>query len=91
MTTAQPNWRPLTTRQRAVFEFIASEIGSKKVAPSLQEIGKRFGFTSLGTVYKHVSNLERKGYIVRRFGTSRSTELRRRLNECPCCGQAWPK
>lgn len=66
---------PLTKRQREIFDWLASYIADHGYAPSFEEIGRHFGFTSLATVHEHVSNLERKGYIRKSFNQSRSIEL----------------
>ena len=44
-------------------------------APSLEEIGRRFGLSSLATVHKHLTNLQEKGFIRRAWNRSRSVEL----------------
>src|SRR5207244_9526817 len=44
-------------------------------APTLEEIGAHFGLSSLATVHKHLSNLERKGIIARKWSLSRAIEL----------------
>ena len=44
-------------------------------APTLEEIGAHFGLSSLATVHKHLSNLERKGVIARKWNLSRAIEL----------------
>ena len=66
---------PLTKRQREIFDWLACYIADHGYAPSFEEIGRHFGFTSLATVHEHVSNLERKGYIRKSFNQSRSIEL----------------
>lgn len=80
--------QPLTTRQRAIFEFIAEEIRAKCVAPSLEEIARHFELSSLATVYKHLEALQHKGYIQRRYCRSRSITLVMDGTTCPTCGRA---
>ena len=58
---------PLTTRQRAIYEFILKTIREKGFAPSIQEIGGRFKIASTNGVSDHLKALEKKGYI-RRVG-----------------------
>ena len=53
----------LTSRQREIYNFIKDYIEKNGIAPSYEEIKKRFGFKSLGTVFEHLKNLEQKGYI----------------------------
>ena len=65
----------LTRRQREILDFIAAFIGQKRYSPSLEEIAAHFGLSSVATVHKHVSNLERKGFIRRSWNRSRSIDL----------------
>ncbi len=50
-------------------------IKAKGYAPSLEEIRRHFGLSSLATVHKHLSNLEEKGLIRRLKHRGRSLEL----------------
>ena len=84
--------QPLTRRQREILDFLAEFIKHRGYAPSLEEIGRRFGLTSLATVHKHLTNLEEKGFIRRARNRSRSVELvptrvGRRAIELPLLGR----
>jgi repressor LexA len=65
----------LTRRQRQILDYINGFISRRGYAPSLEEIGRRFGLSSLATVHKHLVNLEKKGVINRSWNRSRSIEL----------------
>ena len=83
--------QPLTRRQREILDFLAEFIKHNGYAPSLEEIGRRFGLTSLATVHKHLTNLEEKGFIRRARNRSRSVQLvptrvGRRAIELPLLG-----
>ncbi len=67
--------QPLTRRQREILDFLTEFIEQHGYAPSLEEIGRRFGLSSLATVHKHLTNLEEKGFIRRAWNRSRSVEL----------------
>lgn len=67
--------RPLTKRQREILDFLNEFIENHGYAPSLEEIGRRFGLSSLATVHKHLTNLQDKGFIKRAWNRSRSVEL----------------
>jgi repressor LexA len=67
--------KPLTKRQREIFDFLSEFIEQHGYAPSLEEIGKRFSLSSLATVHKHLTNLQEKGFIRRAWNRSRSVEL----------------
>ena len=66
---------PLTKRQREIFDYLTEFIGQHGYAPSLEEIGRRFGLSSLATVHKHLTNLQEKGFIKRAWNRSRSVEM----------------
>lgn len=53
----------LTKRQKEVLDFVRQHVGQHGYAPTLQEIGSRFGLSSPATVYKHVEQLVQKGYL----------------------------
>ena len=83
----------LTKRQKEILDFIEIKIADLGYAPTLEEIGRRFGLRSMATVHKHVSNLEAKGLIKRKWNRSRSIELvqrhrRPRAVELPLLGRA---
>ena len=67
--------QPLTKRQREILDYLHEFIGERGYAPSLEEIGRRFGLSSLATVHKHLTNLQDKGCIRRAWNRSRSVEL----------------
>ena len=67
--------QPLTKRQREILDYLNEFIQQHGYAPSLEEIGARFGLSSLATVHKHMTNLETKGFIKRSWNRSRSVEL----------------
>ncbi len=65
----------LTKRQRQVYDFIAGFVQKNGYSPSFQEIGEGMGLSSLATVHKHVSNLEKKGLLKRDYNRSRSIDV----------------
>lgn len=62
----------LTPRQRQVLDFIHGFIDKHNYSPSFREIQQNFGFSSLGSVYKHIRMLERKGFLSAKKQCSRS-------------------
>lgn len=64
----------LTRRQRQVMDFIAGFLQGNGYSPSFQEIAQGLGLSSIATVHKHISTLERKGYLRRGYNQSRSLE-----------------
>jgi repressor LexA len=67
--------RYLTERQRDILNFIRDFQKERGVAPTHREICDHFGFSSYGTVYKHLSLLEKKGLIRRDWNQKRGVEL----------------
>lgn len=67
--------RYLTERQRDILNFIREFQKERGIAPTHREICDHFGFSSYGTVYKHLSLLEKKGLIRRDWNQKRGVEL----------------
>ncbi len=65
----------LTRRQRQVYDFIANFVHAHGYSPSFEEIGDGLGLSSLATVHKHISNLEKKGLLRRDYNRSRSIDV----------------
>jgi repressor LexA len=65
----------VTERQRDILNFIREFQRARGVAPTHREICDHFGFSSYGTVYKHLSLLEKKGLIRRDSNQKRGVEL----------------
>lgn len=55
----------LTEKQKRIYQFIKQYIDRYDIAPSYEEIKKRFGFRSISTVFDHIKTLERKGFITK--------------------------
>jgi repressor LexA len=65
----------LTKRQKEIFDFICEYLEREGYAPSLEEIGERFGLSSVATVHKHVQNLVDKNLLRKAWNRSRSIEV----------------
>ena len=55
----------LTARQRDILDFIEGCVVADGVAPTLQEISTKFGFSSTASAQKHVNLLVSKGFLER--------------------------
>src|SRR5712692_4983381 len=89
----------LTKRQKEVLDFLVAFETKHGYAPSFEEIGKGLKLTSLATVHKHITTLEKKGFIRRGYNQSRSIEivqlpksvkdqvLERKVQELPLVGR----
>jgi repressor LexA len=81
----------LTRRQREVLDVVREFIARNGYSPSLEEIGRELGLSSVATVHKHVSHLVEKGLVRRVWNQNRSIELaddasRRGAMELPLMG-----
>jgi repressor LexA len=68
----------LTKRQKEFVDYLDGHITKHGYAPTLEEIGEHFGLSSLATIHKHLTNLEKKGLIRRKWNRSRQLEVVKR-------------
>lgn len=69
----------ITKRQSDIVNYVTEFIQTHRYSPSFREIMNHFGFSSLGTVYRHVKVLERKGIFQVEKGCGRSLTLNESL------------
>jgi repressor LexA len=65
----------LTKRQKEVLDYLVGFLNKNGYSPSFEEIASSLKLTSLATVHKHLSTLEKKGFIRRGYNQSRSIEV----------------
>jgi repressor LexA len=65
----------ITKRQRQVYDYIYGFVQENGYSPSFEEIAHGMGLSSLATVHKHVTNLEKKGLLKRDYNRSRSIDV----------------
>jgi repressor LexA len=65
----------LTKRQKEVLDYLVSFLNKHGYSPSFEEIAHAMRLTSLATVHKHLSTLEKKGFVRRGYNQSRSIEI----------------
>ncbi|RKZ09697.1 repressor LexA, partial [bacterium] len=66
----------LTPRQAEILAYVTKYCEEHGYAPTLQEVGKHMGLSSVATVHKHVGQLVAKGYLKRaRPNASRDLEV----------------
>jgi repressor LexA len=76
----------LTERQKAILEFVHEYRRERGIAPTHREICDRFGYSSYGTVYKHLKLLQDKGFLRRDWNQKRGIELIRAIPGGPADG-----
>ncbi|HLE48659.1 MAG TPA: transcriptional repressor LexA [Patescibacteria group bacterium] len=62
-------------KQRQILDFIRQKIQLVGSAPTLREIADAIGVSSLATVHEHLTTLETKGLIKRKFGKNRAIKI----------------
>lgn len=65
----------LYRRQIQILEFIRQYIDSSGFAPTLKQIAKAIGVSSLATVHEHLQALERKGLLKKKAGATRGLSV----------------
>ena len=60
--------KALTDKQKNVLKLIADKLKEAGYPPTLQELADELGFSSKNAVLKHLTALEKKGYIGKRQG-----------------------
>ena len=65
----------LTKRQKEVLDLLVTFLNKHGYSPSFEEIAKSMKLNSLATVHKHITTLEKKGYVRRGYNQSRSIEV----------------
>jgi repressor LexA len=71
----------ITARQRRIFDYIANYFEMNQEPPTMAEIGRQFGMTSLASVHNVLSILEREGLIRRIPNVSRGIELIKKASD----------
>lgn len=67
--------RFLTRRQKEILDFVRAFRRRHGVSPTHREICEEFGYSSYGTVHKHLKILQEKGYLQRTSNQKRGLEL----------------
>lgn len=69
------NSKTLTSKQKRVFDYISNCLEKSNVSPTISELAKFLGVSSLRTVTQYLESLEKKGMIVRSHHQSRGIRL----------------
>jgi repressor LexA len=82
----------LTERQKEILDFIRGYRERRGISPTQREICEEFGYSSFGTLQKHIKLLMEKGVLVRDWNKRRSLvlaeeEKRRYAVEVPLYGR----
>jgi repressor LexA len=66
----------LTTRQKAILDYIVHAVDERGYPPSVREIGIAVGLASPSTVHAHLNTLEERGYLRRDPTKPRAIDVR---------------
>jgi XRE family transcriptional regulator, regulator of sulfur utilization len=93
-----PRLSELTGPQRQVLEFYCRFYVWYGVPPTLREVRRRFGFSSVNGAKGHILALEKKGFLFRNQIEGEEEVIKNRLvlpsvpeGCCLCCGQELPQ
>ena len=73
--------KDLTPLEQSVYNYISGTIEKLGYAPSVRDIKAAVGIKSTSTVHSYLERLEKKGYIVREQGKSRTIRTREKHDE----------
>jgi len=73
--------KPLTDKQKKVFDFVRTRIARDGCPPTVREIVAAFRFGSTSTARAHLNALVKKGWLERHFHASRGLRLAPELQE----------
>src|SRR3989338_733531 len=65
---------PITKRQKQILDYVNSYTKKREYAPSLEDIKKHFGLSSVATIHQHVEALRYKGYLKKQANQPRGIE-----------------
>jgi len=88
MTVNKGKIRPLTPKQRAIFDYVSKYTKKHNYSPSLEEIAKEFD-SAISTIHQHIELIRKKGYLKKDGFQPRSISLLERsenASEVPLLG-----
>ena len=68
---------PLTKIQKRTLDYISSFISENGIAPSFEDLKKKFGLSTNSSVFERLWNLEAKGWIKRKKFKARYIIIKR--------------
>lgn len=72
----------LTPKQAEIAQFIEEYISINRYSPSYREIAHKFGYKSIGSVFKHIHALQAKGTISLNPTFTRSIQMTQTIRKC---------
>lgn len=72
---AAPALKPLTRKQRRVFDFVRAYTVTQGCSPTHEVVALHFGFRSLATVSEHLTHLQEKGWVTREYNRAGTLQV----------------
>ncbi|MEI8270341.1 MAG: transcriptional repressor LexA [bacterium] len=64
--------KPITKKQKQVFDFINTYIAENGISPTIEEIRKKLKLKAVSTIHEHIDSLKEKGYLSKSENSARS-------------------
>jgi repressor LexA len=64
--------KPITKKQKQVFDFINKYISQNGLPPTIEEICRELKLKAVSTVHEHIKTLTQKGYLSKADNSART-------------------
>ncbi len=82
--------KPITKKQKQVFDFINTYIAENGISPTIEEIRKKLKLKAVSTIHEHINSLKAKGYLSKSENSARSLSPKKEIKsilEIPIVGR----
>lgn len=82
--------KPITKKQKQVFDFINTYLAENGISPTFEEIRKKLKLKAVSTVHEHINSLKSKGYLSKSENSTRSLSPKKEIKtiiEIPIIGK----
>ena len=82
--------KPITKKQKQVFDFINTYIAENGISPTIEEIRKKLKLKAVSTIHEHIDSLKEKGYLSKSINSARSLTPKKEIKtffEIPIMGR----
>lgn len=82
--------KPITKKQKQVFDFITTYRLENGISPTIEELRKKLKLKAVSTVHEHINALKEKGYLAKGDNTARNMTPKKEIKtiiEIPIIGK----
>ena len=82
--------KPITKKQKQVYDFINTYIAENGISPTIEEIRKKLKLKAVSTIHEHIDSLKEKGYLSKSENSARSLTPKKEIKkvfEIPIIGK----